>query len=147
MRRQFFGVLAPMALMLAIAAPAAPAAAKRRVHFVDAAVGAQITATQAVFKVRDSVFGVGAGIQTVKLNGSRGTDTTTTYYGNASATSKDAFTIGTPDANGNAKITGSGHDVAGTGRARGLKSSYTFAGTFNTKSLVYRVTLKGTYTF
>jgi hypothetical protein len=143
MRRPFFAVSLTVALALAVAGPAV---AKRRVHFTDSAVGAQITATQAVFKVRDSVFGVGAGIQTVKLNGSRGTDTTTTYYGNASATSKDSFRIGVPDANGVAKITGSGRDVSGTGRARGLKSTYAFTGTFNTKTLVYHVTLKGIYT-
>jgi hypothetical protein len=144
MRRSFFAVSLTVALALAVAGPAV---AKRRVRFTDSAVGAQISATQAVFKVRDSVFGVGAGIQTVKLNGSRGTDTTTTFYGNASATSKDSFTIGAANANGVAKITGSGRDVTGTGRARGLESTYTFTGTFNLKTLVYRVTLKGIYTF
>ena len=131
------------------ALPAEPAAAKKAVRFTDKLIGAQISATQAAFKLHDSYFGDGAGVQTAKLNAAltAGTDVTTTYYGNASATSKDAFTIGKPNAQGVATLTGSGHDVRGTGRAKGLTSTYTFTGTVNFKTFVYSVTLTGTYFF
>ncbi len=125
------------------------AAAKRHVHFTSEVVGASISANQATFKLHDSVFGNGAGVQTVKVSasGAGGTDTETTYYGNGAAKSKGTFTVGTPDANGIAKLTGSGRDVSGTGVAKGLKSTYTYSGTINTKTSVFRVTLKGTYTY
>jgi hypothetical protein len=145
MRRVFVAVVAMAAAT--IPAAAAAAAAKRHVHFTTRAVGAAISNTESAYKVRDSVFGAGAGVQIVKLNGTRGTDTTITYYGNAAARSKDSFSIGAPNANGIAKITGSGHDVSGTGKARGLKSSYTLTGTYDTKTTIFRVTLRGTYTF
>jgi hypothetical protein len=127
----------------------ASAAAKKHVHFTAKVVGAQISATQATYKIHDSLFGNGAGVQTVKLNatGTGGTDTETTYYGNATAKSRGTFTLGAPDANGILTVTGSGHDVSGTGRAKGLTSTYTYAGTINSKTLVLTVTLRGTYTY
>ena len=125
----------------------ASAAGKRHIHFTTKIVGAGISANQATYKVHDSQFGDGAGVQTVKVNGSGGTDRETTYYGNATATSKGTFTIGTPDASGIAPLTGSGHDVSGTGKAKGLKSNYTYRGTYNTKTGGFEVTLTGTYTY
>jgi hypothetical protein len=43
------------------------------------------------------------------------------------------------------RLTGSGHDVSGTGKANGLRSTYTYCGTFNTKPGVFSVTLTGSY--
>jgi hypothetical protein len=125
------------------------AAAKRHVHFTAKVVGAGISATQSTYKLHDSVFGNGAGVQTIKLNAtaSGGTDTETTYYGNATAKSKGTFKLGAPDANGILTVTGSGHDVSGTGLAKGLKSTYTYSGTINSKTSVIKVTLKGAYTY
>ncbi|MGZ4197914.1 MAG: hypothetical protein ACXVFQ_17125 [Solirubrobacteraceae bacterium] len=125
----------------------ASAAGKQRIHFTSKVVGAQISANQAAYKVHDSHFGNGAGVQTVRVKGSGGSDTEITYYGNATARSKGTFKLGTPDANGIATLTGSGHDVGGTGKAKGLTSTYTYSGTFNTKTGVFSVTLTGTYTF
>jgi hypothetical protein len=79
------------------------------------------------------------------VKGSGGSDTEITYYGNATARSKGTFKLGTPDANGIATLTGSGHDVSGTGKAKGLKS--TIQRHVNTKTDVFSVTLTGTYTF
>jgi hypothetical protein len=102
---------------------------------------------EAVFSPRDSYFGQGAGSQKLKLNAAltAGTDTTTTYYGDATASSQDTFEISPPNVQGLATLTGSGHDVRGTGRAKGLHSSYTISGTVNFKTLVFRFTLKGAY--
>ncbi len=137
-----------LAVIAALSVPVvASAAGRRHVHFTTTIVGAAISGTQSAYKAHDSTFGDGAGVQTVKLSGAGGTDSEVTYYGNAAAKSKGTFKIGTPDANGIARLTGSGHDISGTGKAKGLKSTYTYTGTYNTKTSVFKVKLTGTYTF
>jgi hypothetical protein len=133
------------AAALTAAVMAGAAAAKPNIfHFTDTVTGAQISATQAVFKTHDSRFGDGAGVQTVKVSGLGGTDAEITYYGNASAKSHGSFTLGRPNAQGVSKVTGQGHDTSGTGKLKGFKSTYTYTGTFNTKTLVYTIVIKGT---
>jgi hypothetical protein len=144
MRRALLVVIAMAGLSVPVIASAA---GTHHVHFTSKVVGATISANQAAFKLHDSHFGNGAGVQTIKVKGSGGTDTEITYYGNATARSKGTFKLGTPDANGVATLTGSGHDISGTGKAAGLKSTYTYTGTFNTKTGIFKVTLTGTYTF
>lgn len=131
-------------LTAAVLAGVAGAAKTKTFHFTEKITGAQISATQAAFKIHDSRLGGGAGVQTVKVSGLGGTDTETTYYGNASAQSHGSFKLGAPDANGISKVTGQGHDTSGTGKLKGFKSTYTYTGTFNTKSLVYTIVLRGT---
>ena len=143
MRRALIAVIAIAGLSIPVVASAA---GKRHIHFTTKVVGAAISANQATYKVHDSHFGDGAGVQTVTVKGSGGTDSEITYYGNATARSKGTFKIGAPDANGVASLTGSGHDVSGTGNAKGVKSTYTYSGTYNTKTSVIHVTLTGTYT-
>ena len=144
MRRALLAIIAIAGLSVPVIASAA---GKRHVHFTAKVVGAGISANKAAYKIHDSHFGNGAGVQTVKVKGSGGTDTEISYYGNATARSKGTFTLGPPDANGIATLTGSGHDVSGTGKAAGLKSTYTYTGTLNTKTGLFKVTLTGTYTF
>jgi hypothetical protein len=144
MRRGLIAIVGIAALSVPVVASAA---AKQHRHFTTTIVGAAISNTQSAYKAHDSVFGNGAGVQTIKPSGSGGTDSEITYYGNASAKSKGTFKIGAPDANGNAPVTGSGHDVSGTGKAKGLKSSYTYTGTYNAKTGMFKVKLTGTYTF
>ena len=143
MRKKLFPIAGAIVLSAALVATAG-AAKKKSFHFSDTITGAQISATQAVFKVHDSRLGNGAGVQTVTFSGSAGTDKEITYYGNASAISKGSFTLGAPDANGISTVTGKGQDVGGTGKLKGFKSTYTYSGTFNTKTLIYSVVLKGT---
>jgi hypothetical protein len=144
MRRALIAIIMIVGLSIPVIASAA---GKRHIHFTTKIVGAGIPMNEGVYKVHDSQFGDGAGVQTVKMNGSGGTDRETTYYGNATARSMGTFTIGTPDANGIARLTGSGHDVSGTGKAKGLKSTYTYIGTYNTKTGGFEATLTGTYTY
>lgn len=144
MRRALIAIVAIAGLSIPVIASAA---GKRHIHFTSKIVGAGISANQSTYKVQDSQFGDGAGVQTVNVNGSSGSDTEITYYGNATARSKGTFTIGKPGANGIAPLTGSGHDVSGTGKAKGLRSTYTYTGTYNTKTAVFNVTLTGTYTY
>jgi hypothetical protein len=143
MRKTLLAIVAVAGLSVPVVALAAR---KRHIHFTTKIVGAQISATQAVYKAHDSHFGNGAGVQTVKLTGLDGTDKEITYYGNAAARSKGTFKLGTPDAKGNATLTGSGHDVGGTGTAKRLRSTYTYRGTFNLNTGIFNVTLTGTYT-
>jgi hypothetical protein len=137
-------IVAVGALTAAVAAGAAGTVKSKTFHFTDRIAGAQISATQAAFKTHDSLLGDGAGVQTVKLSGLDGTDREITYYGNASAQSHGSFKLAAPDTNGISKLTGRGHDTSGTGKLRGFKSNYTYTGTFNTKTRVYTVVLKGT---
>jgi hypothetical protein len=142
MRRALLAIVAIAGLSIPVIASAA---GKKSIHFTSKVVGAQISATQAVFKVHDSHFGDGAGVQKVKLNGLAGTDSEITYYGNGSARSKGSFKVGTPNPSGVAALTGSGNDVSGTGKAKGLSSKYTYTGTININTGQFQVTLTGTY--
>lgn len=149
MRKTLAVMLAGIAVLAIAVLPAASGARKPKVttfHFKDKVTGAQISATQAVYKTHDSRQGNGAGVQTVKLNGLGGTDTEITYYGNASAKSKGKFKLGTPNTQGISTVTGSGKDTGGTGVLKGFKSKYTYTGTFNTKTLVYKIVIVGTGT-
>ena len=150
MRTKFAAVAGAIALVAGALVGTAGAASSKTAKpksfkFTDVADGAQLTPTTAAFKVHDSRLGNGAGFQVVKLDktGLAGTDQEHTYYGNASAVSKGSFKLSVPDANGISTITGKGQDIGGTGKLKGFKSTYTYSGTFNTKTLVYHVVLKG----
>ncbi len=141
-----------LAALAALAIPALAASSRpahKHVPFTERITGAGISPTQSVLKVHDSVAGNGAGTQIATLNSTAtgGTDKEKTYYGDATATSHGTFTLGTPDAQGVATLKGSGHDTSGTGKLKGLKSSYTYTGTYNFKTTVYSVTLKGTESY
>jgi hypothetical protein len=143
MRSKLAAAIVTAAGIAAVAVLPAGAAKTRTVHFTTSIVGAQISGNQAAYKAHDSYFGNGAGVQTI--SGTK--DSEITYYGNASAKSHGTFKLTAPDGKGISKVTGSGVDTSGTGRAKGVTSKYTYSGTFNTKTLVFKVTLKGTYTF
>ena len=128
------------------AVPGRKAPEAKTYRFTDKVVGAQISPTEAVFKVTDSRVGRGAGVQQVKLNGLKGTSKERTYYRGATATSRGSFTIGVPDPTGVAKLTGKGRDTSGTGKLAGSSATYTISGTFNVKTGIYKATLKGTGT-
>jgi hypothetical protein len=144
MRKWVVSLIAGAVVLAATVLAAAGAAKPSSFHFTETITGASISATGAVFKIHDSRLGAGAGVQTVVTSGLGGTDTETTYYGNASAQSHGSFKVGSPDATGVSKLTGQGRDTSGTGKLKGFKSTYTYTGTFNTKTLVFTVVLKGT---
>lgn len=137
------------AAALAIPALAASGAATHRnVHFTDTFVGATISKTQTVYKLHDSVIGNGATVQTTtSSNATGGTDTSITYYGNATAFSRDSYKFGMPSSTGVIPFTGSGHDVRGTGKLKGLHSTYSFSGTYDPKTGVLHGTLRGTESY
>lgn len=135
---------------VALAVPG-QAAAKKTVHFTATVTGAAISPVAAVtaeyvFKVHDSVFGDGAGVQTVHGLLS-GTDVIKVYYGDATTTAKDTYSIGAPNAQLVAPLTGSGHNISGTGKLKHIKSTFTFSGTINLMTGLYTITLTGTETY
>jgi hypothetical protein len=103
-----------------------------------------------LYKVHSSLYGNGAAIQKAKLQNStfpiHGTDTVTTYYTSGAATTADKFTIGTLDANGVGKITGTGKCTGGTGSHHHQHCSYKLSGTYNSKTSISHVTAIGTVT-
>jgi hypothetical protein len=132
----------------AAAALAMPALAAGPTHlnvpFTSTLVGASISPTETVYKVHDSVMGNGAAVQKLtQVTAAGGKDTTIVYYGKATATARDTFTFGQPDANGIIPITGRGHDVSGTGKLRHITSTYTFTGTYDPKTSRVVAKLKG----
>lgn len=139
---------------LAIAALAIPALASRgaaihkNVHFTGTTHCASISKTQSVCKTHDSVMGDGAQVQTATGRTAKGLTTTeVTYFGNAKAVSKSTTTLGKPDSQGMLPFTGSGHDIRGTGKLRGLRSSYTYRGVYDPKTTIVHVKVKGTMSY
>jgi hypothetical protein len=146
MRKTLAAAAAVGVISLAVAVGMSAAAGKK-VHFIDHVTGNGIGGANAAYAIHDSFFGNGAGTQVVKSKASGGSDREITYYGDATLVSRGTFSLGAPDSNGVSKLTGSGHDISGTGRAKGVTSSYTYTGTFNVKTGVFKATLKGTYRF
>lgn len=135
------------AALLAASAPATSPSHKN-VHFTATVTGAAINSHQGAFKIHDSVSGDGAGVQTILgVSGNRGTDTTTTYYGNASVVTHDTFTLSPPDSHGMITVTGHGHDVRGTGRFKNIRGSYTYKGTYDPRTTRSQVRLSGTESY
>jgi hypothetical protein len=138
--------LVPLIMLLALALVAtAGAKGTRSVKLSITATGASISDTQGAMSLHDARFGDGAAVQTIKVTSTGGTDTTVAYFKGGSLTSTDTFTIGQADANGNAPLTGSGHDVKGTGKLKGITSTYTFSGTYNLNTTRFTVKLTGSY--
>ena len=147
-------LLVAAACMLLVAAGVSFSAnAARRIPFHQTDTGAQIsgsaTAGTFAYKVSDSVDGTGAAVQVFTVDVSKtpltGSDKTTSYFANGVSRSVDTFTIGAPDANGISAINGSGHCTGGTGAHRNEKCSYTFSGTYDSKTSRAVVKSKGTY--
>jgi hypothetical protein len=157
MRRALVGAVGMIGLVIvtgfsayAVAAPKGPT--KRA--FTQTDLGAQISAKGnsfvSVYKVVSSLDGTGASIQDGSVTGTAfplsGTDTTTTYFANGVGKSKDKYKLGALNAKGISTITGSGKCVGGTGVHKKEKCTYTFTGTYNTKTTVANVKVTGTNT-
>ncbi len=66
------------------------------------------------------------------------------FDGKGTILSADKFKVGKPNAKGIVAITGTGHSLSGTGVYKHVKETYSFKGTYNTKTLQYKFTLSGT---
>jgi hypothetical protein len=130
----------------ALASSTAPA--HKNVHYSDTIAGASISSTEAVFKDHSTLGGDGAGVQTINsLNASGGTDTSITYWVNGTSTTHDTFTFSAPNSQGIITLTGRGRDVSGTGKFKHSHGSYTFRGSYDPKTTIYKVRLTGTESY
>ena len=157
MRRALVGAVGTIGLVIvtglsayAVAAPNGPP--KRA--FTETLTGAQISAKgtsfESVYKVTSSLDGTGAGIQDGSVAGTAfplsGKDAFTNYFADGVAKTKDTFKLGALDASGISKITGRGKCVGGTGVHKTEKCTYTFTGTYNSKTTVSTVKVTGSDT-
>jgi hypothetical protein len=145
MRKLLLITLPALAIVALAFGATAGAKGTRSIKFTDTAVGASISDTQGAMSLQDSRLGKGAAVQTIKVTPTGGTDTTVAYFKSGSATSTDTFTIGPADPNGNAPLNGTGKDFKGTGKLKGVTSTYTFSGTYNINTTRFTVKLTGTY--
>jgi hypothetical protein len=155
MRRRVAGMATLVGLVVAVSFASAGAAATKHARaFTQTDLGAQIsmngTSFQTAYKVTDSLDGSGASVQTGKVSGTAfplsGSDSDIAYFANGVGRTKDTFKLGTPDANGISAITGHGKCVGGTGIHKTEKCSYSFTGTYNTKTTIAKVKVTGTVT-
>jgi hypothetical protein len=157
MRRASVGAIGVIGLFIvtglsayAVAAPKGPTKHRLTETLIGAQVSVKGSSSESVYKVNSSLDHAGAAIQDVTVTGTTfplsGKDTFTTYYPNGVARSRDTFTLATLDANGISLITGSGKCLGGTGVHKKEKCTYTFKGTYNSKTTVASVKVTGTDT-
>jgi len=103
-----------------------------------------------VYKAVGKLDGTCATIQYGSVTGTAfplsGTDTATTYCANGVSKTKDKFKLSALNAQGISMITGSGKCVGGTGVHKNETCTYTFNGTYNTKTTVANLKITGTDT-
>jgi hypothetical protein len=154
MRRRVVAVAAVIGLVAAVGVTGSAVAAKTRA-FTLTQLGAQIiqrgTSFQAVYKVTSSLDGSGASVQVGKVKGTAfplsGSDTLTAYFANGVSKTLNTFKLGAPNAKGISSLTGTGKCIGGgTGVHKHEKCSYTFKGTYNTKTTITEVKATGTWT-
>lgn len=154
MRTVDSGVAGLMGVVIALglAGPAGAAKNAKTRSFSETSIGAPITinGSESVFKVTDSVDGQGAGVQTTTANGNtypiRGADKNTTYFTDGVSRSTDTWTLARPDATGISTLTGKGECTGGTGVYKTKKCTFTFSGTVNSKTGIFKSKVTGTFT-
>ncbi len=155
MRRRVVGVAAVIGLVVAVGFAGLAVATTQHTHaFTETDLGAAIsmhgTSVEQAAKTITSLNGTGAGVTVSKVSSTAfpltGSDTGTAYYANGVSKTKDTFKLATPNAKGISTITGSGKCVGGTRIHKHEKCSYTFTGTYDTKTTITKVESTGTST-
>jgi hypothetical protein len=130
----------------AVAAPTGPT----KHAFTETLTGATISANESAYKVVSSLDGTGAAIQHVSLSGTTfplsGKLTETTYFADGVAKAKGTFKLSALFENGLSTITGSGKCVGGTRVHKKATCTFTFKGTYNSKTTIAVVQVIGTET-
>ena len=142
-RLSFVAALAALAV-LAAGVSATTAAAKTRHRVALTLVGAQIGPGENVYDVHGTTRGALVQLPKTNATATGGTSTSTLYDGQGTVVSRDAYTLSPPDASGIVTISGTGRNVSGTGKYKGIKGTYKFTGTFNTQTTVSSVKVVGT---
>jgi hypothetical protein len=145
MRKLLAAVVAAAGVLAIVAGPVS---AGTTIHVHGQVVGAEISGTQAVFKIHISTGANGAGVQNVKVNsaGTGGTSTAIIYWGTGTQSLKGPFTLGAPTAQGIFALDGTARIVGGTGAYQGVHGKLTIHGTLDTKTLTYKFSFSATET-
>jgi hypothetical protein len=134
----------------ALAAPKGPTKRAFTETVIGAEIGAGTSSPFEVFKVVSSLDGTCAAIGYIHNTGTsfpiHGTDPSTTYCANGVSLSNGKYVLNAPNASGIIAYTGSGKCVGGTGVHKKEKCTFTFKGTFNTKTSIDTAKFTGTDT-
>ncbi len=157
MRKALVGAVGMIGLIIAagfsayaLAAPKGPTKRAFTQTVVGAEIGGNATSPVEVFKVASSLDGTCATISHDSNTGTSfpisGTAAATTYCANGVSKSKEKYVLNAPNASGIIAYTGSGKCVGGTGVHKKEKCTFTFKGTFNTKTNIDSAKFTGTDT-
>ena len=146
--------LSTIGLAAALALPSVAVAAPTSRHFTEVESGARLSTHgnryEDVYKIKRGPDGVGAVIRDSVLSGgtlpASGTTQAVRYFQDGRLRSTESFTLGVPRANGVGTITGTGKCTKGSKAHRLETCNYKLAGTYNLRTGITHVTLKGTET-
>jgi hypothetical protein len=146
---RFWALIGVLGVTGVTAVQAVAAATKQqKVVSVGAVISRNGNSFQAAYKLTSSLYGPGAAVQVGKLTSStfplHGTDTTTAYYANGAAVTKDSFTVGMLDSSGIGAVTGTGRCAGGTGIHKHQSCHYKLTGTYDSKTMITHGTATGT---
>jgi hypothetical protein len=154
MRRAVMVPLSSIGLAVALALPAGAGAAPTSKHFTEVESGARLSTHgnkyEDVYKIKRSPDGVGTVIRDSVLSGdtfpASGTTQAVSYFSDGRLRSTESFTLGVPRANGVGTISGTGKCTRGSKAHRLETCNYKFAGTYDLRTGITQITLKGTET-
>ena len=154
MRRAVTVPFSAIGFAAALMLPAAAAAAPTSKHFTEVESGARLSTHgnryEDVYKIKRSSEGVGTVIRDSVLSGdtfpASGTAQAISYFKDGRLRSTESFTLGVPRANGVGTISGTGKCTRGSKAHRLETCNYKFAGTYDLRTGITQITLKGTET-
>ena len=121
----------------------------KQVEWTQTGVGVNITQDDGsillVASIENSIDGPGATVSEITLGGNTGTSSATRYTAKGVLKGEEEFTLGAPDADGMIPLNGSGKCAKGGKRAyRGVKCTYSFAGTLDPVTNIVTFEIAGT---
>jgi hypothetical protein len=154
MRRAVTMPVSMVGLAAALLLPAAAGAAPTTRHFTEVESGARLSTHgnryEDVYKIKRSAEGVGTVIRDSVLSGATfpasGTTQAISYFKDGRLRSTESFTLGVPRADGVGAITGTGKCTRGSKAHRLETCNYKFAGTYDLRTGITQITLRGTET-
>src|ERR1700753_4382609 len=133
------------------AALAVPGVAQAKRHFTEVESGTRLSTHgnryEDVYKIKKSPDGLGSAVRDAVLGGDTfpvaGTDQSISYYQNGRLRASETFTLGAPHVDGLGTISGTGVCTKGSTAHRGETCHYTFSGTYDLRTQITQITLRG----
>jgi hypothetical protein len=154
MRRTVTVSLSTIGFAAAVLVPAASQAAPTTKKFTEVESGTRLSTHgnrfEDVYKIKKSPSGLGTVIRDAALTGdtfpASGTDQAISYFSDGRLRATESFTLGVPHVDGVGTITGTGKCTRGSKAHRLETCNYKFAGTYDLRTGITQITLKGTET-